>query len=631
MQDAYWIREFVTFDQWPKNPMRRIGDAQLQAAPRVAMEISSWGEAVASCEAQRSVGCCFVGAIRLEKEPVRGYSFVVEHDVPAHSVLLIEKPLPLKCDVPLCYHPRTAKAVPASLYFFPLFLIPGHLLEKLPRFMRTLRARLNRFEALYGLGTVFNHSCRPNARRLTDADENVSIIAASRDIPAGEEVTLPYQDFGPSSSAWFRRLVLYYGFGFWCWCPCCTSDQKAYSEHASEDEIADIVLRARSLLCEEEDITETKLKVKAWKSWSFIFYSTLLLAGPPFVAGAALVATVPSLRVGKTIAVELSTFYVVLSVFLWKRKLATMVPACASQPLRSIYGQRHTPALLECAEDMLDSWQAEWDLAKKRPRPAPPGAERHGHGSIKGYFRGFRDIDEVRRLQSGKEDPGNAPPMRALPLAFIENNSLREKLSVMNANSTHPHARARAASFLVAEGARWLIVERGDQKEVIGRALSRLQNSGVSDRATEVHLQKIDELEDYHDWGGRFRKMPGHRHELLCGPQPCPPADGIGAGEDGSSKMHGLWSDAMRTAAVVLYLLKHHRGPLDILRASVDIGGDVDSIAALCLGVVGGSVGLDFGEPHGLPWFLLEEVEGVEYLHARGKKFEEWIGNQETA
>ncbi|OLP83816.1 hypothetical protein AK812_SmicGene35370 [Symbiodinium microadriaticum] len=191
MQDAYWIREFVTFDQWPKNPMRRsewntnssplwrIGDAQLQAAPRVAMEISSWGEAVASCEAQRSVGCCFVGAIRLEKEPVRGYSFVVEHDVPAHSVLLIEKPLPLKCDVPLCYHPRTAKAVPASLYFFPLFLIPGHLLEKLPRFMRTLRARLNRFEALYGLGTVFNHSCRPNARRLTDADENASLLPAA--------------------------------------------------------------------------------------------------------------------------------------------------------------------------------------------------------------------------------------------------------------------------------------------------------------------------------------------------------------------------------------------------------------------------------------------------------------------
>ena len=123
--------------------------------------------------------------------------------------------------------------------------------------MRTLRARLNRFEALYGLGTVFNHSCRPNARRLTDADENVSpsserkispcfrhcfcfsdtrhhccqprhpgwrggkhefhfltmslVSSEIRDVAAEVEVTLPYQDFGPSSSAWFRRLVLYYG------------------------------------------------------------------------------------------------------------------------------------------------------------------------------------------------------------------------------------------------------------------------------------------------------------------------------------------------------------------------------------------------------------------------------------
>lgn len=35
-----------------------------------------------------------------------------------------------------------------------------------------------------------------------------------------------------------------------------------------------------------------------------------------------------------------------------------------------------THGLQISAEDMLDSWQAEWDLAKKRPRPAPPGAER---------------------------------------------------------------------------------------------------------------------------------------------------------------------------------------------------------------------------------------------------------------
>ena len=44
------------------------------------------------------------------------------------------------------------------------------------------------------------------------------------------------------------------------------------------------VVHARCLLCEQEDLG-IDTKVKAWKSWSFIFYSTLLLAGPPFVAG----------------------------------------------------------------------------------------------------------------------------------------------------------------------------------------------------------------------------------------------------------------------------------------------------------------------------------------------------------
>ncbi|CAJ1373170.1 unnamed protein product [Effrenium voratum] len=279
-------------------------------------------------------------------------------------------------------------------------------------------------------------------------------------------------------------------------------------------------------------------------------------------------------------------------------------------------------------EEMLQAWQAEWDLAKQRPRPAPPGAERNGHGSIKGYFRGFRQIDEVRRLQASKEDPGNAPPMRALPLAFVDNAEVRQRLCILNANATHPHPRARAASLLMAEGARWLIVEGGNRHEVISESLKRLQRSNASDAATEAQLQRLDELEDYHDWGNRFSKMKACTLELLCGPQPVPPADGISAGEDGSSKMHGLWSDAMRTSCLVLYLLKHHRGPLDILRASVDIGGDVDSIAALCLGVVGATAGLGFGEAEGLPWFLLEELEGVEYLHARGAKFQDWIQKQ---
>ena len=94
--------------------------------------------------------------------------------------------------------------------------------------------------------------------------------------------------------------------------------------------------------------------------------------------------------------------------------------------------------------------------------------------------------------------------------------------------------------------------------------------------------------------------------------------------------MHGLYADSMRTAGVVLYILQHERGPLDALKASIDMGGDVDSVAALVLGVIAATSGLRFGEEGGLPWALLEDVEGVEYLIEEAKKFHSWLIAQPT-
>lgn len=279
------------------------------------------------------------------------------------------------------------------------------------------------------------------------------------------------------------------------------------------------------------------------------------------------------------------------------------------------------------ADGMLRAWRAEWDLGMRRPRPAEPGAARNGHGSIKRFFRGQQRLEDIRASQAAKEDPGNAPPMRSLPLAFVADTD-RERLCATNADATHPHPKARAASFLVAVAARWLIVERGEQQQVLRVSLDRLRGSGLSDEATEAHLERLESLKDYHTYGERFASMPMSVLRLLCGPQPCPHAWAVAGGADGRSPIHGLWTDAMRTAAVVLYLLKFHRGPLDVLLASIDVGGDVDSIAALCLGVVGGSAGLRLGEPGGLPWFLVEELEGVEYLTGRAKAFEAWLETQ---
>ena len=145
----------------------------------------------------------------------------------------------------------------------------------------------------------------------------------------------------------------------------------------------------------------------------------------------------------------------------------------------------------------------------------------------------------------------------------------------------------------------------------------QLRASPLRDATTEAHLEKVEQLPDWHTFGER--SMPPAVHALLCGPQPL---------SKHGRQMHGIDSDAMRTAAVVLYVVRWHDGPRDALRASIDLGGDVDSIAALALGLVGGSAGLRFGEAGGLPWELLEGLEGAEYLASVAQRFSAWVGAQ---
>ncbi|CAE7244474.1 frmA [Symbiodinium natans] len=283
---------------------------------------------------------------------------------------------------------------------------------------------------------------------------------------------------------------------------------------------------------------------------------------------------------------------------------------------------------MAASEDaMLTAWREEWELAKCRPSPAVPGAERSGHGSVKYFFNGKTSLNELRESQASRVDPGNAPPMRALPLAFVDPGCCQE-LCRANADTTHPHPKARAASYLIAQAARWLIVEKGRKQKVLEVALERLQASDLNHLETVSLLQKIQELPDYHSFGQRLQGMPEAVHALLCGPQPHPDLENVPGGQDGTSAVHGLGSDAMRTAGVVLYILRFHRGPRDALLTSLYIGGDVDSIAALCLGIVGGSEGLQLGQRCGLPWFLVEELEGVEYLVSQASRFEAWLSER---
>lgn len=276
-------------------------------------------------------------------------------------------------------------------------------------------------------------------------------------------------------------------------------------------------------------------------------------------------------------------------------------------------------------------------MSKMRPSPAVEGAGRAGHGSVRSYFDIAADengseqdaeeaLAKVRKAQGSRENPGNAPPMRALPLAFFEGDVF-EYLNQENADASHPHPSAIAASFCMALAARFLMLEGGNKNAVISHVVQKLRASKLSYKPSEDYLERVATLPDYHAYGPRLRDMPPDDLELLCGPQPNPYM-GNQFGHDGLQPMHGMPCDAIRTVGTVLYILRFHQGPMDALRTACDMGGDVDSSCALCLGVVGGAEGLGLGRDGGIPWFCVDELEGVEYLVQEALKFETWLSKQ---
>jgi len=146
-------------------------------------------------------------------------------------------------------------------------------------------------------------------------------------------------------------------------------------------------------------------------------------------------------------------------------------------------------------------------------------------------------------------------------------------------------------------------------------------------RETLRYLASVDDLKDYHDYGPKQEGLPLN---VLCGPVPNKWLQ-VGAWGRGFSG-YGMPVSSMHTLGVVLYLVKFHRGSMDALRHSMWIGGDVDSIGALVLGIIGGRRGLRFSNyppseveddsDEDLPWWMLEQLEAVEHLASVSERFE---------
>ena len=110
---------------------------------------------------------------------------------------------------------------------------------------------------------------------------------------------------------------------------------------------------------------------------------------------------------------------------------------------------------------LLEKWKHEYENDKHRK-----GFPRDGHGSIENWYIGKKTIEQVREEQASREDPGNGPVMRAVPLAFIRKEDVYA-YSVINADATHPHYMARYGTSLIALTGWHFLREEGEASELI--------------------------------------------------------------------------------------------------------------------------------------------------------------------
>jgi len=236
-------------------------------------------------------------------------------------------------------------------------------------------------------------------------------------------------------------------------------------------------------------------------------------------------------------------------------------------------------------ELLLEFWKDEYEKSKSSRN----GIGRAGHGSIKHWYEGESTLDEIRDWQIKKENPGNAPVMRAALIGLVPPEILDE-YAIINANATHPHPRARAASIVVARAAEYLW-DGGDQSNIIAHCREYVQNV---DYETFIYLGKIDRISEL----GTFIQQKAL--EIICGRQPM-----FFKGKE----VYGLPCSAMHTAGAALYILKHAKDPFDGLKRAAYMGGDIDSLGAIVVGILGGRDGIE-----SLPKFMIEQVEGKERL-----------------
>tara|TARA_Y100000310_G_C20633124_1_gene789690 strand:+ start:815 stop:1789 length:975 start_codon:yes stop_codon:yes gene_type:complete len=237
---------------------------------------------------------------------------------------------------------------------------------------------------------------------------------------------------------------------------------------------------------------------------------------------------------------------------------------------------------------LIKEWIKEWKRSTKER-----GIPRQGYSTnTQRWLDGEISAEELGASQN-KEDPGCAPPMRAVPLGLID-SKLIDKYAIINADASNNLPKAEAGSIMVARASEYMIVNEGDPKDIIKHCIKF-----IHDKDSIKYLQEVDKLP---------AKLNDSEFKILCGSQPIPMFK--------HREVIGMPCSAMRVGGCALYVLKHVKDTFGGLKKAIQLGGDIDTIASICTGILAGRYGLE-----SVPKFMIERTEGKEMLKDVATKF----------
>lgn len=219
---------------------------------------------------------------------------------------------------------------------------------------------------------------------------------------------------------------------------------------------------------------------------------------------------------------------------------------------------------------------------------------------IVGYSSKFQDF--LNSVSSGKEfyekirpsSNRNGAAMRSVPFGMIKDVGKLIESAEINGKLTHNTSSAIASSISVGLLSNLYLKEEEHEVDLFDYVLVHLDRFPIF----QGYLQNVSELKKTSDLT-------------------------ILLNEKDPSK--GVPCNALKTTGAVMYILDHYKTASDILRESVLLGGDTDSVASIALGIH--SINNSLEE---LPEFCLRNLTnhkyGKDYLIELGSRLDNKFG-----